>query len=143
MIQKSEKFATDKGFAIQTTQLGISVIPVVDGKPMEAVQYQGLPDDERQAIDNARKEVSDRVESAVRDVQKRDLQQGEELLTLAQRVGERTIKSPFDELFEKYNDKEDLSAFLKGLSDYTLGHLEIFQNQEAQAEQATVPRQVS
>ena len=134
LIQKSETFATEKGFAIQTSQLGIAVIPVVDGKPMEAVQYQALSDDERQAIDTARKEVSDQVERAMREVQERERQQAEELAALARRVGERTIQSPFAELFEKYNSLEDLGAFLKGLHAYTLAHLEIFQGERDNSE---------
>ncbi|MDP6824307.1 MAG: AAA family ATPase [Dehalococcoidia bacterium] len=134
LIQTSEKFATDKSFAIQTSQLGIAVIPVVDGKPMEAGQYQALSDDERQAIDTARKEVSDQVETAMREVQEGERQQAEELAALAQRVGERTIQSPFAELFEKYDALEDLAVFLKGLHDYTLANLEIFQGEQENLE---------
>ncbi|MDA1256651.1 MAG: ATP-binding protein [Chloroflexi bacterium] len=126
LIQKSEKLAIDKGFAIQTSQLGIAVIPVVDGKPMEAATYQALPDKDRETIDAARKEVTDQVEKSMREVQERDRHQAEELMALARRIGEQTIKSPFDELFEKYEGVEDLSVFLKGLHEYTLGHLEAF-----------------
>lgn len=126
LIQKAEKFATDSGFAIQTSQLGIAVIPVIDGKPMEAVQYQGLSNEERQRIDEARKRVSDHVETAMREVQERERQQSEELEALSKRVGERTIKSPFDELYEKYESHDDITVFLNGLRGYTLENLDIF-----------------
>lgn len=135
LIQKSEKFASEKGFAIQMSQVGIAVVPVLEGKPMEAGEYQALPDEERERIDGARKEVSDHVEGAMRDVQERDRQQAEELVALARRVGEQTIKSPFDELFEKYDSREDLAVFLKGLREYTLAHLDIFQGEDDSPDQ--------
>ncbi|MBT4074486.1 MAG: AAA family ATPase, partial [Chloroflexi bacterium] len=141
LIQKAEKFATDNGFAIQTSQMGIAVIPVADGKPMEAVQYQALPDEERQRVDEERKKVSDHVETAMREVQERERQQSEELEALSKRVGNRTIKSPFDELFDKYESHEDLTVFLNGLRDYTLSHLEIFLSEEEATEQQTIPGQ--
>ncbi|MCH7905981.1 MAG: AAA family ATPase [Chloroflexi bacterium] len=130
LIKKAEGFAAEKGFAIQTSQLGIAVVPVLDGSPMEAGKYQELPDEEREVIDTARKEVSDHVEATMREVKERDRQQAEELEALARRVGERTIKSPFDELFEKYVSHEEFTVFLKGLHEYTMAHLDVFQGED-------------
>ena len=135
LIQKSEKFAADKGFAIQISQVGIAVIPVLDGSQMDAEKYQGLPDEERETLDAGRKEVSDNVEAAMREVQERDRQQVEELAALERRVGEQTIKSPFDELFDKYEPSGNPGVFLKGLHEYTLGHLDIFQGKDRSPEQ--------
>ena len=129
-MQAAERYASERGFAIQMSQIGMAVIPVADGQPLDQAQFMALPDEERAALEEGRRDVTGRVEATVRQVQEIGRSQGEALEALAQRVGELTVQAPFETLFATHGQDEDVTGFLNGLREYTLTHLDAFQTAE-------------
>jgi hypothetical protein len=129
-MQAAERYASERGFAIQMSQIGMAVIPVADGQPLDQAQFMALPDEERAALEEGRRDVTGRVEATVRQVQEIGRSQGEALEALAQRVGELTVQAPFETLFATHGQDEDVTGFLNGLREYTLAHLDVFQTAE-------------
>ncbi|MFW6174847.1 MAG: Lon protease family protein, partial [Chloroflexota bacterium] len=125
-VQESERFATERGFSLQMSQVGMAVIPVRDGQPMSQEQYMSLSDEERQKLESTRREVSEHVQNVMRQMQQVEKEQREQHQQLVRRIGEQAIEAPFQEMREKHDGRQDVRAFLDGLREYTLNNLESF-----------------
>jgi len=130
LMKESETRAIEKGFAIQVSSAGIAVLPVVDGQPLEQADYLRLPPEERNALDDARQEVTKQVEETVKAIQESERTHQQSVADLDRRVAENTVDRHFNPLREASPDNDQIARFIDGLRAHTLHHIRLFRQED-------------
>ncbi|MBI2964844.1 MAG: AAA family ATPase, partial [Chloroflexi bacterium] len=140
IMSQTERFAFERGFAIQMSPVGVSVVPLTDGKPMEQSQFLTLSAEKREDLDRRRQEVADRVEQTMAKVHSIEHDRQRAARELAQRVAENTIRFPFEAIASHYKNNEAVNAFLEGLREYTLNNIPVFLQEKGEPEEPVPPQ---
>lgn len=133
LLQSLEAEARAAGFLIQISPIGVNLIPLVEGQPMDPQQFAALPEAERQSIEERQADLMRKVGETMKRlgaVQKEAMQR---IQALERRAAEVALGRPFQELLAQYRDFSDAVSYLESLRDFTLGNIGLFQEKEEAA----------
>ena len=134
-----EKEARERGLAINATPMGITSVPMIEGKAITKEQYDVLTDDQKHEIQGRTSDLDSII--AQMAPQLRRLDRGtQQLLSELDRQVMVAIAAPlFDELKRDYADQVEVVAFLDALSADMFAHIEDFRApEEAEQSQPTI-----
>lgn len=134
-----EQEAGAAGFVLQFTPVGIVLVPVVNGQPLEPQAYMQLPQEQRQEIEARRPQILDRVQQAMIEIRALERETRKKMHELNQQVGEFLLNQVFQDERESFGQFPEVVAFLDDLKAYALSHLPLFLDEE-QPEPSTSPR---
>lgn len=130
--------ASQRGLAVNATPMGITSVPVVEGKPITKEQYDLLTDERRKEI----QQKSAELESIIAQMapQLRRLERGaQQLLKELDKQVIVAVASPrLDELKRDYAEEPDVVRYLEALGADIVEHIDDFRAAEEQAA-AAVP----
>jgi lon-related putative ATP-dependent protease len=137
-----DKIAEEGGFAIQQSQIGLILIPVIDGRPITDEEFLHLPPALQQRIQKKREVVQNRIFSVFRSL--RDLERrAEEIVSdLNKQVANFAMEPFLASLREEFGDSKDVLEFLKEVQENIIENLPIIlqgQQKEAQIPFLTPP----
>ena len=139
LFAQLEGQASEKGFVIQSSQIGLLTIPVRDGKPLDDQARQALSSTEREALSSSQEELQAKVKAALRQVRSLEKQLAGELANLDQEIARYSTDPLFEELQATYQDLPDVSAFLHDVQDDMLKHLAQVRGGEAKQSDSPTP----
>ncbi|MBI4084070.1 MAG: AAA family ATPase [Candidatus Lambdaproteobacteria bacterium] len=61
LSEQAEAFAAEQKIAVQSTPQGVTLIPLLEDRPMKEEEFLALPDADREAIENRRRQVLERM----------------------------------------------------------------------------------
>jgi lon-related putative ATP-dependent protease len=126
LIDELNEKAQAEGFVIQTTPIGLLLIPVVNGKPMTEEEIVALP----QKIKDKLQEKHDHLEAELRNTMRQliDMERRihEALKKLNREVALYAIGSQIETMLEKYTDTAEVTAYLKDVQNEILDNLQQF-----------------
>jgi lon-related putative ATP-dependent protease len=115
-----------EGFVIQSTPVGLLLIPVIKGKPVSEEEFLTLP----QKVKDAIQEKRDRLESELRNTMRQllDMEQKihDELKKLNRDVALYAIGHLVNALMEKYKDTPEVTAYLRDVQNDILDNIAQF-----------------
>jgi lon-related putative ATP-dependent protease len=126
VLAETERFAIERGFAIQMSPIGVSIVPLAGGKPMEHAQFLALDPAQRADLDRRRQEVTEHVEKAMQRVHAIESERQQAARDFTQKVAENTIRFPFEAIAGHYAGNGEVLGFLERLKEYTLGNIPVF-----------------
>ena len=140
-IAEAERAALAKNFSVQVGSMGIAVVPLKDGKPLERNEFVAMSKQQQEEIDTAQREVAERIETVVGRLRTLEENRLEAIHGIDGKVVENVVKPPFAVLENKYRDVDTIQQFLAGLREFSLTEVQILQAAETQDEQArpTIP----
>jgi lon-related putative ATP-dependent protease len=121
-----DKEAHDKSLMVQLSPMGAAVVPVAEGKPLSREEFLALPESEREAIEKKRLETMRKVEDTYTHLRELEKEIGEKMKEIDLKAGEFAIARPFEEMFKRYAEYQEIINFLKELREYTLTKLDLF-----------------
>ena len=133
--QLSEK-AGAQGFAIEVTKLGVSLVPVVEGKPLTAEQIEALDEGARREIDKRRAGLQEEINSFLRQVRDVNKTSRDRINELNRRVGLYVVGLKIDSIRDRFNAFPQVTSYLQDVQDYILSHLEDFTEDGQKQEQS-------
>ncbi len=102
--------ARTKGLALAQTPQGVTVVPVgPDNKPLEA---QSLPEEKREELEKAAREIGEKMRDVDRDAARRKRELGVWIKDLSRQVAENAIGSLLDEVIEEFQQYQGLAQWL-------------------------------
>ncbi len=101
LMKELNQKAQDAGFVIQKSQIGMVIIPVINGQIINEDQFSILPQSIRDEIQERRKDVSDEMRTAFR--QFRDIDRDAE--AAVEKFNKEVASFAMDTLLEGLNDK--------------------------------------
>lgn len=136
------KIAEEGGFAIQQSQIGLALIPVIDGRPITDEEFLHLPTALQQRIQKNREVVQNRIFGVFRSL--RDLERrAEEIVSnLNKQVANFAMEPFLASLREEFGDSKDVLEFLEEVQENIIENLPIIlqgQQKEAQTPFFTPP----
>lgn len=134
LLSGLETFARDQGFAIEMTPAGIMVVPVREGHPLSPEEFQQLPTQLQQALEQRIPEVQERIATTLRQLHQLQKEGAERVRQLDRDVARFTLGPHLDELRETYRDQPRVLTYLDQVQRDLPEHLDDFRSGEAEGE---------
>ncbi len=125
VAQLNEK-AQKEGFAIQSTPIGVLIIPVVKGKPLRDQELLSLPHQIRDQIERKRDKLKSELRSAMRQLRGLERKGNEAIQKLNQEVALYAIGHLVDGLAEKYEKFPDVKPYLEDVRKDIIENVTLF-----------------
>ncbi len=122
--------AQQQGFSFQVTQLGPSLIPLIDDKPVSQEQYMALEESVRKGIEAKRAELLKRIQATFEEARELERQTTEKVQDTDKAIADFTVSRLFDGLIQQYQESTNIGQYLADLKSFTLDHLDIFKQGE-------------
>lgn len=127
-----EKECEAKGYALQRTVSGLVVVPQKEGRNMTQEEYEQLPDDEKQKIDETGNELKGKLADVLSSVRENEKEVREALARLDRDLGLSALGHRIEPLNEKYKSHCKVIAYLESVQEDILLNLDDFKGGEQQ-----------
>ena len=126
LIEELNSKAQAEGFVIQTTPIGLLLIPVLDGKPLSEEEILALPQKTRDKLNEKREKLETEFRSTMRQLIDMERQIHEALKKLNKEVALYAIGSLVESLNENYKDAPEVTAHFRAVENDILDNLSQF-----------------
>jgi len=137
LFGRLEQEAESKGFALQRTVSGLVMVPQKEGRNYTQEEYEALEKEERDKIDDAGKELTEKLNDVLRQVRENEKSTKETLAQLDRDLGLAAVGHHIDPLKEKYAPYGKVIDYLESVQEDILLNLEDFKEQQPQ--QSPIP----
>ena len=121
--------------SLEITKVGVSLVPIVNEKPMPPEQYEALDDATKADIETRRDALQQEINTFLRQVRDINKESRDQINDLNRRVGLYVVGNKIDSIREQHAELPAVISYLDDVQDYILSHLEDFtedgQKQEA------------
>jgi lon-related putative ATP-dependent protease len=126
------KQAETLGYTVRMTQLGISIVPVVDGKPVSQEDFDSLPARVRKKYDQSRDSMRVALDKAGKEINDLDAKTVEELKKLRDESVHYAIGGLVNSLDSRYEGLPQVLQHLSEVKDDILDNAEVFTQSETE-----------
>ena len=126
LIDELSSKAQSEGFVIQTTPIGILLIPVLDGKPLSEEEMLALPQKTKDKINEKREKLETEFRNSMRQLIDMERKIHEALKKLNKEVALYALGNQVESLMEKYQVNSDVTTYLKEVENDILENLQQF-----------------
>jgi len=118
--------AQEKGFLIQSSQMGLLIIPVVNGNPISDQEFMALPSEAREEILRRRSEVEEELKLAMKELKTAEKEANEEVQRLDREVALQAVGHLLADLKERYLDLPPVREYLQAVEEDILERIAQF-----------------
>lgn len=129
IFSELEKEAEQSGFALQRTVSGLVVVPQKEGRNFTQEEYESLEKEERERVDALGRELTEKLNDALRQVRENEKALRDTLGQLDRELGLCSIGHHLDPLKEKYAGFQKILHYLDSVQEDLLLNLEDFKPQ--------------
>lgn len=126
LFSRLSERARKEGFAIDVSEVGVSLVPMQNEKRISAEEFESLDEEERQRIEKKRDDLNPEIQSFLRQVREINKKSREKVGELRRKVGLYIVGTHIDEIRESCADFPAVAAYLGAVQDYILSHLDDF-----------------
>jgi lon-related putative ATP-dependent protease len=126
LIDELSVKAQSEGFVIQTTPIGILLIPVLDGKPLSEEEMLALPQKTKDKLAEKRESLETEFRNTMRQLIDMERKIHEALKKLNKEVALYALGNQVESLMEKYKATSEVTAYLKEVENDILDNLQQF-----------------
>jgi lon-related putative ATP-dependent protease len=123
--------ASQDGFAIEATPVGLVVIPLIKGRPMTDQEYAALTADVRQRIDANREQLESQLLEVTREIRKIERDAAAAVEELDRSTALATIGHLFDQVKKMFPDNQDVAGHLDDMKEDMLQNIRELRGQPA------------
>ena len=124
-----EKEAVEKGFALQRTVSGLVIVPQKEGRNFTQDEYEALEKGERERVDALGRELTEKLNDALRQVRENEKALRDALAQLDRELGLAAVGHHLNPLKEKYAGFQKILHYLESVQEDLLLNLEDFKPQ--------------
>ncbi len=126
LIDELSSKAQREGFVIQTTPIGILLVPVLDGKPLSEEEMLALPQKTKDKINEKREKLETEFRNTMRQLIDMERRIHETLKKLNKEVALYALGNQVESLMEKYRANSEVTTYLKEVENEILENLQQF-----------------
>ena len=126
LIDELSTRAQSEGFVIQSTPIGILLIPVLDGKPLSEEEMLAVPQKTKDKINEKREKLEGEFRNAMRQLIDMERRIHEALKKLNKEVALYALGNQVESLKEKYSTNSEVTTYLKEVENDILDNLQQF-----------------
>jgi len=139
VLRELDEEARGQGLMIQATPMGIATVPLVDGSPMSREQFEQLPDEERNAINEKMEALRGRIQEALSHARQLEKEARRRVQELDREVAMLAIGDRFDEVKGRYQEQAHVVEHLERMAEDIVAHLAHFRAAEAEPSEGEPP----
>jgi len=132
LLQELEKKANEQGFTIQSSPMGLMIIPIKDGKPLTPEQYLALDQMEREELERRRIDLMSKLSDSMRNIQAFEKEARKNVKELDQKIAKFAIEPLFMALEKEYEAFPEVINYLKAVQENILKNIDTFISGEGQ-----------
>ncbi len=132
LIDEMNVKAQQEGFVIQTTPVGLLLIPVLDGKPLTDAEMVALPQKTKDKLDEKREKLETEFRNTMRQLIDMERRIRDALKGLNKEVALYAIGSQVQSLMEKYQSNNNVTDHLKAVETDILDNLQAFARRDGE-----------
>lgn len=128
--------ATQLGFSIEMTPIGIMTVPVLEGKPISREDFEKLPDDEKEKVKEKSNDLEQTVNQTLAKVRQLEKEAQERQKELDKEVALFAVGHLLEDLRNKYmacmpeQECHDILNYLQKVQDDVVEHIDDFRQGE-------------
>ena len=123
--------AQAQGFDIEITKVGVSLLPIMEGKPISSEQYEALDAETKQQIESRRVGLDQDVQTFLRQVRDVNKDSRDRINELHRKMGLYVVGSRLEGIREQHVGFPPVISYLKDVEEHILSHLEDFTEDSA------------
>jgi lon-related putative ATP-dependent protease len=128
--------AQSQGFEIDITKVGVSLLPIIDGKPVSAEQYEALDAETKRQMEQRRAGLDQDVQAFLRQVREANKESRDKISELHRRVGLYVVGGRTEAIREQHAGFPSVISYLNDVEEHILSHLEDFSEDSAKPDAA-------
>jgi predicted ATP-dependent protease len=132
LMEQAQEMARKNGFMLRFTPVGVTLVPMVEGKPMSPDQFQALSSDQRAELQAREKPIADAVNDVGDRLRAVEREVSEQINELDREVANVVLKGSFEAMEKAYEGFEEIPPFLQHLKEYALRHVNLMRAPEDQ-----------
>ena len=141
LFEQLQEKARAAGFAIEVSKVGVSLLPILNGRPVSPEEYEALDESIKKDVEKRRAGMQEDVNSFLRQVRDVNKASREKVNELHRRVGLYVVGVRIDGIREQHSGFPLVSSYLADVQDFILSHLEDF-TEDGQKPESSQPAQV-
>jgi lon-related putative ATP-dependent protease len=139
LIDQLNAKAQQENFIIQTTPVGLLLIPVIKGKPVSEEELISLPQKTKAEIQEKREQLESELRNTMRQFFDMERRIHEEIKKLNRDVALYAIGHLVDDVLEKYKDSPEVTTYLRDVQNDILDNLALFVKRNEPQQQVPFP----
>ncbi|MFQ6616379.1 MAG: Lon protease family protein [Fidelibacterota bacterium] len=126
VMQNLKQEASEAGFSLQTTPLGLAFVPMKDGEVLSEQEFEGLPEEERDARRERLGTLREELKSGMKRIRETERKYQKKLQELDKEVVLYLVGGLMEDLKEKYEDHSDVVEYLGDVQNDILENIDTF-----------------
>ncbi|XES78492.1 MAG: Lon protease family protein [Candidatus Bathyarchaeia archaeon] len=126
LIEQLNADAQKEGFLIQSSPIGLLIVPVIKGKPVSEQELLTMPPKDRSEIQEKRAKLESDMRTTMRQFMDLDRKAHEEIDKLNREIALYAIGNLVNEVTEQYKGFSDVADYLKDVQDDILNNVAQF-----------------
>ncbi len=139
-FQSMETYASEQGFALGRTAMGLAIVPKIEDKVLSPEEYEQLEEETRKGFEERRPIVQEELEKVMRQIREMEKDTKSRLRNLDQEIAAFAVGHFFDVLQEKYAANEELVNHLEAMRQDIIQKVEVFKSGPEKAEKEEADR---
>lgn len=128
-----ERAARQAGFVLQSTQVGITPLPLIDGKPASQEIFAALPAAEQARLRQRAEELQDLINRTLVEIRRLSKEAVEQTRNVDREIALFTLTPIVDELQEKYKERPEVVSYLEQVKKDMVERLDILKPKDPKA----------
>jgi lon-related putative ATP-dependent protease len=131
LLAELNKKAQEQGFILQSTRIGLLIIPVIKGHPLSDEEFMALNPKMREEIQNRREKLNEDLIIAMRQLRDMERKINEELKKLNREVALYAIGHLISDMKDKYKEFSEVTTYVDEVQKDILENLTQFLRETA------------
>ena len=128
LFNQLNQMAHSNGFAIQISPVGVVLIPLVDGKPLNEQEVLALSPEVREQMAKRQESIQGQIKDGMAQMRTWDREVREQVDDLDREVVQFVLQMPIEELEKKYTDAPGVVEYLKAVEEHILENKDLFRS---------------
>ncbi|HEU5101892.1 MAG TPA: AAA family ATPase [Roseiflexaceae bacterium] len=133
LLARLNERATQDGFLLRMTPMGIALIPAANGRPLSDQEFDALPEAARAELLERHNKLQVELEATLKEGRAIERAAQDKLQELDRQVVLSVVGGSFEDLGEQYRDLPEIAAYLQAVQNDIQEHSEIFRERSAPA----------
>lgn len=126
VITRMSESAEESGFLLQLTAVGLTLVPIVKGRPMKPDEFAALPKETQQRLLQQRENATEKLEPLLRELRESEAAARDEVLKFDREVTLFAIDHLMSDLLKKYNSHDEIVRFLRTIQEHVAQDIDRF-----------------
>jgi len=126
LLRGLEAYLNERGFALVRTQMGLGIIPMLDGKVLSPEDYEALDPEIKTRFESTRPELQERYDKTMRQTRELDRKGKQEIDNITQELAGFVVDQVLGYLKEGYANCPEVLAYLDAVRGDVIKHVSDF-----------------